>query len=217
MKTFLSIGAGPGIGFATAERFAREGFRVVLAARQEDRLKKLADRLIQKGYQVTTAVLDVTDVSAIENLIKDTEAETGGLDVVHYNAAHLHKASIQEQDIATFNTDLSVNIGGALAASQSALNVMIPRHSGTILLTGGGWGIQPNPDFISVSVGKAGIHTIANGLFEYAKDKGIHVGTVVVAALVRPDSVESAGVAESFWQLYSQPEKDWVAEVTFTG
>jgi len=46
MKTFLGIGTGAGIGFATAERFAREGFRVVLSARNLERTRELAKRLI---------------------------------------------------------------------------------------------------------------------------------------------------------------------------
>jgi hypothetical protein len=49
MKTFLSIGAGPGMGFATAERFANEDFQTILAARSVARTQELAERLISKG------------------------------------------------------------------------------------------------------------------------------------------------------------------------
>ncbi|EMM1151667.1 SDR family NAD(P)-dependent oxidoreductase [Citrobacter freundii] len=45
MKVFLSIGTGPGIGFATAERFARAGFRIILSARSEEKTQALARRL----------------------------------------------------------------------------------------------------------------------------------------------------------------------------
>jgi NAD(P)-dependent dehydrogenase (short-subunit alcohol dehydrogenase family) len=50
MKTFLSIGSGPGIGIATAERFAREGFRIVLTSRDTAKLSDRARRLKAGGY-----------------------------------------------------------------------------------------------------------------------------------------------------------------------
>ena len=49
MKTFVSIGAGPGISYATAERFAQEGFRIVLSARHAAKAQPLADRLAAQG------------------------------------------------------------------------------------------------------------------------------------------------------------------------
>jgi NAD(P)-dependent dehydrogenase (short-subunit alcohol dehydrogenase family) len=52
MKTFLSIGSGPGMGLATAERFAEESFQVVLSARNAAKTQELADQLKAKGYKV---------------------------------------------------------------------------------------------------------------------------------------------------------------------
>ena len=51
MKTFLSIGSGPGIGFATAERFAREGFQIVLASRNLESIQALDSKLTQQGFK----------------------------------------------------------------------------------------------------------------------------------------------------------------------
>jgi len=217
MKTFLSIGIGPGIGFATAERFAREGFRVVLAARNEARVNELVKRLTDKGYEAVGRTVDAANPEAVTALVRGTEADFDGLDVLHYNAARLHQATLQQQAADTFNMDLAVNIGGAMTASQAALNVMAARTTGTILITGGGWGIYPNPDFISVSVGKAGTRALALGLFEPARTVGVHVGTVTVATLVQPESAEAAGIAQAFWELYAQPVSDWTAESVFQG
>lgn len=217
MKTFLSIGAGPGIGLATAERFAREGFRVVLAARNNARVNELVRHLTSKGYQAIARTVDAASPDKILTLIRETDAEFGGLDVLHYNAASLHQATLQQQAADTFNDDLAVNIGGAMAASQAALNVMTMRGAGTILITGGGWGIQPNPDFISVSVGKAGTRALALGLFEPARAVGVHVATVTVATLVQPESSETTGIAQAFWDLYSEPAEAWTAETLFSG
>ena len=93
---------------------------------------------------------------------------------------------------------------------------MIRRGSGTILLTGGGFAVSPSPDYLSLSIGKAGIRALAHGLFDRFKEKGIHVATVTVAAFVSPDSKEAEAVAEQFWQLYNQPKGSWTAEVQYS-
>ena len=51
MKTFITIGTGPGMGLETAERFAREGYRIVLSARSLYKVKALAQGLQSKGFR----------------------------------------------------------------------------------------------------------------------------------------------------------------------
>lgn len=217
MKTFLSIGSGPGMGFATAERFAKDGFQVILSARNTAKTQELADQLNAKGYKVQVRTVDASDPSSVASLIAEVERQVGSIDVLHYNAASMRQATLAEQPRDTFVSDLSINIGGALAAAQAVLASMTERNSGTILLTGGGYSLQPNPDFLSLSIGKAGIRALTHGVFESLKEKGIHVATVTVAAAVAPGSKEAEAVAEHFWQLYSQPKGSWTAEVKYTG
>ncbi|VVD95322.1 short-chain dehydrogenase/reductase [Pandoraea eparura] len=215
MKIFLSIGSGPGIGFATAERFAREGFRIVLSGRDLARAEALAQRLKHLGHDALARPVDASDAKAVAALVANVESQHGGIDVLHYNAASLRQATLESQPADTFNTDLAVNIGGALAASQAAIGGMRKRGKGAILLTGGGFAVSPNPEYLSLSLGKAGIRALAQGLFEPAKAEGIHVASVTVAAYVKPDSEEATGIAEAFWQLHSQPKDAWTAEVTY--
>jgi NADP-dependent 3-hydroxy acid dehydrogenase YdfG len=217
MKTFLSIGSGPGMGFATAERFAKDGFQVILSARNTAKTQELADQLNAKGYRVQVRTVDASDPSSVASLIGEVERQVGSIDVLHYNAASMRQATLAEQPRDTFVSDLSINIGGALAAAQAVLASMTERNSGTILLTGGGYSLQPNPDFLSLSIGKAGIRALTHGVFESLKEKGIHVATVTVAAAVAPGSKEAEAVAEHFWQLYSQPKGSWTSEVKYTG
>ena len=94
---------------------------------------------------------------------------------------------------------------------------MSERGSGTILLTGGGFSLAPNPDYISLSIGKAGLRAMTLGMFESLKQKGIHIATVTVHTAVTPDSKEAEAVGEHFWQLHSQPIGKWTAEVKYSG
>ena len=215
MKTFLSIGSGPGNGLATAERFAREGFQIVLSARNAAKTQVLADQLKAKGYKADVRTVDASDPSSVASLVADVEKSFSGIEVVHYNAASMRKAIITEQSRETFNGDLAINIGGALAAVQAVIPNMSERGSGSILLTGGGYSLKPNPDYLSLSIGKAGIRALAHGLFESLAQISIHIATVTVEASVVPGSKEVHAVAEHFWTLHSQPKDKWTAEVNF--
>jgi NAD(P)-dependent dehydrogenase (short-subunit alcohol dehydrogenase family) len=217
VKTFLSIGSGPGMGYATAARFAREGFQIVLSARNPTNTRELADRLKAKGYRAEVRTVNSAGPESVAALIADVEKQFGSIDVLHYNAASLRKATLWEQSRATFVQDLAVNIGGALVAIQAVAERMSERRSGTIVLTGGGLALAPNSEFISLSIGKAGIRALALGTFESLKLKGIHIATVTVSAAVAPDSEAAEAVAEHFWQLHSQPIDKWTVEVTYPG
>jgi NAD(P)-dependent dehydrogenase (short-subunit alcohol dehydrogenase family) len=215
MKTFLSIGTGPGIGFATAERFAKEDFQVVLTARGIAKTQKLAERLISKGYKANVRMVDSSDPKSVAELVAEVQKQYGSIDVLHYNAASMRKATLSEQPRDSFNDDLAVNIGGALVAAQAVAPKMEEQKSGAILLTGGGFALAPSPDYLSISIGKAGIRALAHGLFVPFREKGIHIATVTIFALVSPESKEASSVAEHFWHLYSQPKDSWTVEANY--
>lgn len=215
MKTFLSIGAGPGIGFATAERFAREGFQAVLTARSLAKTQELAERLAKKGYKAAVRTVDASDPKSVAELVAEVEKQHGSIDVLHYNAVSARKASLSEQPRDSFNSDLAVNIGGALAAAQAVAPKMEEQRSGAILLTGGGFALAPNAEFLSISIGKAGLRALAHALFEPFRRKGIHVATVTVSTFVSPGSTEASSVADHFWDLYSQPKDSWTVEANY--
>lgn len=217
MKTFLSIGTGPGMGIETAARFAKEGFRVVLAARREDKLHQMANDLKALGYTAEIKTVDARNAESITSLISNTEAEFGCIDVLHYNAAVMRNESITSQPRDSFVDDLAVNIGGALTATQAVLPEMRKRGTGTILLTGGGFALYPDPEFLSLSIGKAGIRNLTLGLFESLKKQNIHISTVTVSTMVAPESKEAKDVGALFWDLHNQPIQDWSAEATYPG
>lgn len=92
-------------------------------------------------------------------------------------------------------------MGGALVAVQAVAPFMFERGEGSILLTGGGFALNPLPEFLSLSIGKAGIRALAQGLFEEFKSKGVHIATVTVSTTVTPGSREAEAVADHFWAL----------------
>ena len=216
MKTFFSIGSGPGIGLSTAKRFAQEGFHVVVSGRNTENLEHVRSQLAEAGCSVEAIPLDASDLQAVRSTILDIASRHGGIDVLHYNAAAMHASTIDTQPLDTFVPDLAVNIGGALVAVQTVEPIMVNQGAGSIFLTGGVFAVQPNPQYLSLSIGKAAIRNLALGLFEPFKEKNIHIATVTVAASVHANSAESIQIAQAFWDLHASTPTHWVADVTYS-
>src|SRR3954452_19993113 len=85
-KVAVVTGASSGIGEATAEALAVEGAAIVVAARREDRLTDLVERVRGDGGRVLAAVCDVTDESQAHSLIRKVEEEFGSVDILVNNA-----------------------------------------------------------------------------------------------------------------------------------
>ncbi len=85
--TVLITGASQGIGKATALLFARKGYDLVLTARQDDRLKAIAQEVQGLGYTAPlTVTCDVTDSSQVETLVQKALEHYGYIDVLVNNA-----------------------------------------------------------------------------------------------------------------------------------
>lgn len=219
-QTFLSIGSGPGIGFATALRFGREGYDVVLSSRDATRLAKQAEQLAVLGINVRAFAIDATNPAAVAELVASIGND---LHVLHYNAAVLHYDALQnlkartidDESISSIERDMQVNVTSAVVAVQSALPALRAKGTGSVLLTGGGFGVYPNADFLNLSIGKAAIRATTQALFSQLKEEGIHVATVTVSTLVSPDSPQADGVAQAFWDLHAQEKEQWDWEAIY--
>lgn len=215
MKTLLIVGAGPGISQSTALRFAKEGFRILLASRNENSVSKLIQQLQQDGVESAFYPVDAANIEQVNSLFDKLVAQYGSLDVVHYNAAVLRNASIEQQSAESFLNDLNVNIAGALVTVKKVFEQMKQHGAGKIFLTGGGFALQPHPDYLSLSIGKAGIRAMAQALFEPFKAENVHLASVTVATFIAPGSDEATAVAEQFWELYQQPKESWQSEIIY--
>lgn len=218
-KVFLGIAAGPGIGLATAKRFAREGYAIVLGARNTERLRRCAAQLEALGAKVDVRQVDASDPKAVAALVDSVGAD---LEVLHYNAASLHyeKSELQmrtldDENVDSIVSDLHVNAISALTAIKAAVRPMKARGSGTVLVTGGGFAFQPSGLFFTLSVGKSALRAAVQALSEPLKAQGIHIASVIVCKVVPPESREAAEVAEEFWKLHAQPRDAWTTETVY--
>lgn len=215
-KTLLTIGAGPGIGLATARRFAAEGYRVVLASRNPQRLRDSIQDADAFGFDRVDAS-NPHDVAALVASHADQLAalhfNTG---VLHYNSAgELQPRPLASETVDSLIADLQINVTSALAAIGPAADAIERNGGGSLLLTGGGLGIEPSPQFLTLSTGKAALRAAAKALFEPMKARGVHVAMVSVSTLVSPDSQHPEAVARAFWDLHAQPRDAWTWETVY--
>ncbi|PRO67079.1 SDR family oxidoreductase [Alkalicoccus urumqiensis] len=134
-KTVVITGASSGIGEATAARFAKEGADVVVAARREERLQELKDRLSDLPGKVEYKATDVTNQQQVEDLIQFTVDTFGQVDVLFNNAGLMPLSFMKNKKVDEWEKMVDVNIKGVLYGVGAVLPHMLERNSGHIITT----------------------------------------------------------------------------------
>ncbi|WP_242910658.1 SDR family NAD(P)-dependent oxidoreductase [Actinomadura terrae] len=215
MSGAVVIGAGPGIGQAVARRFAREGFPIALIARSDGTLRTAADAVASSGVPVVTVAADSADEDALRAALDQAVAELGVPDVVVYNAALVRPDAPGELSAREQLDAWAVNVVGALTAASHLAPEMARRGSGSILVTGGM--PEPKPEYVSLSLGKAGVRTLVRLLHQQYGDAGVHAASITVDGPVAPGTdFDPDDIAEHYWRLHAQPRHRWEHEILHT-
>lgn len=197
-KIAIVTGASSGIGEATARRLTESGCNVALAARREDRLKKLAAEL---GENVLPVPTDVTDPADCAALVARTIERFGDLDILINNAGLGFYGSIPEADPEDWRTMFEVNVLGVLYVTRAAVRHMLENGSGDIVFISSIAGRRiPTAEATVYASTKHAVNAIAEGLRMDLTDKGIRSVTVE-PGLVRTEFPESShSSAEEFYE-----------------
>ena len=189
-------GASSGIGRATALAFAREGARVVLAARREPVLRSLARECEALGGRALIVPTDVTDADAVRRLAEKTEEVFGGIDVWINNAGTGVFGSYQETDMALHRRTVEVNLLGTMHGAFAALPVFLRQNRGILInnVSIGGW--MPTPFAAAYTASKFGLRGFTASLRqELAAHSNIHVCGVFPAMVDTPGFVHGANMS----------------------
>lgn len=144
--TAFITGATSGIGKATAELFAANGFRLVLCGRRKERLDELETRLSNQTT-VTTLQFDVSNKEDVFKAINSLSEDFKKIDILINNAGNAHGLStIQEGDIDDWDAMLDINVKGLLYVSKAIIPMMTERNTGFIVNIGSiaGKEVYPN-------------------------------------------------------------------------
>jgi len=155
-RVAVVTGASSGIGAATAERLAAEGFSVVLGARRLDRLTALADRIGGRAVQ-----LDVTDPTSVEAF----SAGLDRVDVLVNNAGGAFDAApVAEADLDSWQRTYDVNVLGTVRLTKALLPALLASGAGDVVFVGSTAGLISYEGGASYTAAKHGVHTLAETL-----------------------------------------------------
>lgn len=207
-KLLVIVGAGPGVSSAVARNFGKNGFRVVLVARNPLSLEVLASELRDQAVDVYTAAADASKPESIAEAFQNIREQYGAPDVLLYNAAYISSTTISALDEQQLIEEFKVNVVGALSSVKEVIPAFRARKEGTILITGGGFALSPSPTYASLSIGKAGVRSLALSLAQELQPDNIYVGTVTIGGYVaKGTAYDPDSIAEKYWELYERRDQ----------
>ncbi|WP_329543041.1 SDR family NAD(P)-dependent oxidoreductase [Streptomyces sp. NBC_01358] len=216
MPGAVVIGAGPGIGRSVARRFARQGLPIALIARTARTLADVTEAVSPFGVPVIALTANSTDETALRAALDTATAEFGLPDVVVYNAAIIQPDRPGQLSAHAQLDAWAVNVVGAITAASHLVPEMARRGSGSFIITGGM--PEPKPQYVSLSLGKAGVRTLVTLLDQEYGPSGVHVAGVTVDGPVAAGTAfDPDDIAEHYWRLHTQPRCQWQREVLHSG
>jgi NAD(P)-dependent dehydrogenase (short-subunit alcohol dehydrogenase family) len=181
-------GASRGIGRTMAIRFAREGARVAMVARDQARLDVVAAGL--EGKNVLALAADVCDRQAMDVVCRRVLEEWGAPHLVVANAGRLEPIGpIWETDPDNWWKDVEVNLRGSFLSAHGFLPAMVEAGRGRIVLFGGGGSTRVFPWVSAYSMSKAAILRLAETIDLELAGTGVHAFSVS-PGFVRTDMTE---------------------------
>jgi len=204
-RTAVVTGASSGIGAATAERLAADGFAVVLGARRMDRLTGLAERTGGRALP-----LDVTDDASVEAFV----AELDRVDVLVNNAGGAFDAKpVAEADVDSWQRAFDLNVLGALRMTKALLPALIASGAGDVVFVGSTAGLISYEGGASYTAAKHGVHTMAETLRLELFDQPVRV-VEIAPGMVRTEefSLNRLGSPDAADAVYRGVREPLVAE-----
>jgi NAD(P)-dependent dehydrogenase (short-subunit alcohol dehydrogenase family) len=178
-KRALVTGGSTGIGFAIARALAEAGARVVLAARNKDRLENAVRQLSRDGYAAEALTVDVGDETSVEGAV----AQAGTFDILVNNAGVHRPQPLLEIDAETFDRLFRVNVRGVFLVSRAVARSMVKAGAGGVIVN------------ISSTLGSVG----AAGRITYSATKHAVEGITKSMALdLAPHKIRVVAIAPTF-------------------
>ena len=215
-KVCTIVGIGPGLGMAIARKFGLEGYQIAMIARRSDALEQYADILDKQGIKAYGFDASASNTASLVNAFEKIQQTLGQSEVLIYNAAALKQGypmNISAEDLVQ---DFRVNVAGVLTSVHQVVPQMKEQKQGTILLTGGGFGLDPYPEFTSLSIGKAAIRNLCFSLAKKLETYGIHVATVTICGVIKPNTqFDPDQISQVYWKLHQQQKETWEREYMY--
>lgn len=177
-KVALITGASSGIGLEYAREFARRGSDLILVARREDALKKLATELKASGVKVDYFALDLSELASGEKLATLLAKAKLSPDFLVNNAGFGTNARLQNEDRLRLQHQIVLNIATLVDLTAALLPAMLKRDSGAIINIASTAAYQPVPGMAVYAATKAFVLSFTSALWGEVQGTKVRVLTV---------------------------------------
>jgi NAD(P)-dependent dehydrogenase (short-subunit alcohol dehydrogenase family) len=198
-KTALIVGGGQtkglttGNGRATAETFAREGARLVVADRDLAAAEETVDHIVAAGGSAVAVQADVTDEGSIVALVAHAVAELGRIDILHNNVGVSlagGDAVVTEIDLDAFDRVTTINLRGMVATCKHVIPIMQKQGSGVIISIGS-LASQIDYPYIAYKTSKAGVVALIENIAIRHAGDGIRANAILPGLIETPMAIEN--------------------------
>lgn len=210
-RTMILIGAGRGLGNAVAREFASHGFRVVLVARNEERLRDYVNELRQQGFEADFKVADAFYPETLTKAIQETAMEYGTPDALVYNVGITVPDGSREITSQLLMERYQVDAASAYHSAMVVATAEFAEKKGAIIFTGGGFAktFQTILSLKPLCIDKAALNAMNIVLHHELEPRGIFVGSVLVSGVITPGDAryDPARIAKEYWKMYEERQE----------
>ena len=209
----LIVGTGPGLSASIARLCASKNMKVILTARNIDKLDEL-----KKEINATTIACDSSNIESVQKLFKEVD-KIGVPNLVIYNPSMRIKGAITELDPNKTQEAINVTCFGAFIVAQEASKRMLKRKSGSIFFTGASAGVKGFPNSSVFAMGKFGLRGLAQSLARELHPQNIHIGHFVIDGAINHEpygeyqTMHPDEIAKTYLQFYYQDKSAWAWEI----
>jgi len=190
-KIAIVTGASSGIGKGIAEAFSKEGAKLVIAARNQEKLDVAADELRSLGTVVLSVPTDVSQEVQVVALFEKTMQEFGHLDILVNNAGIYEEAALEETSLEVWQRTLNINLTGPFLCTREAMKIMKRQGGGRIINIGSIAAQMPRQNAVSYNCSKIGLVALTKTTALEGRSFG------VVASCLHPGNVATTQMGES--------------------
>ena len=210
----LIVGVGSGLSASLARLCASKNMKIVLAARNIEKLKDLINETNADAY-----ACDSSNIESVENLFKEMDKKIGTPNLVIYNPSARIKGGITELDAKKTQDAINVTCFGAFLVAKEAAKRMIKRKSGSIFFTGASAGVKGFANSSVFAMGKFGLRGLAQSLARELHPQNIHIGHFIIDGAIgrKPfgtyETINPDLIAKTYLEFHNQDKSAWSWEI----
>ena len=235
----IPVGARWGIGGAVAQKFAKEGFFVVLTTRNTTNAAGLEQAIQEQGGEGMIVELDLVSHDSISQAFAQVREQAGDPNVLIFNAGYLEgrdlppeKELLEHIPVELFDTAQHISSRGPFLVAKEVLPSMRERGAGSFFISNNAASLRGRKRLTGQSLyyPRVMMRTLAQVLTEEYSEHGVHVANIVIDGLIdspgtralpmaqrRPEVVmDPVQIAEAYYYLHTQDKSCWTHELQLT-